>query len=110
MKIVLTGSIGNIGKPLVQTLVQNGHKVTVISRKAERAEAIEALGAISAIGTMEDVAFLTKTFTGADIVYLMESLEGAFFNPEINVIDAASQIGENYKAAVEQSGVKQLGG
>ncbi len=36
MNIVLTGSLGNISKPLAQELVQKGHSVTVISSKAER--------------------------------------------------------------------------
>ncbi len=31
MNIVLTGSLGNIGKPLTQELVQKRHSVTVIS-------------------------------------------------------------------------------
>lgn len=31
MKIVITGSLGNIGKSLTPILVQNGHSVTVIS-------------------------------------------------------------------------------
>lgn len=31
MNIVLTGSLGNIGKPLTKALVEKGHTVTVIS-------------------------------------------------------------------------------
>ena len=110
MNIVLTGSIGHIGKPLTQELVQKGHSVTVISSSADRQKEIETLGAKAAIGTMEDAEFLTRTFKGADIVYLMETLEatGGFFNPQIDVIGAISQIGQNYKQAVEQSGVKQV--
>ena len=64
MNIVLTGSLGHISKPLTKILVQNGHSVTVISSKAERQKDIEALGAKVAVGTMEDVEFLTKTFRG----------------------------------------------
>jgi len=36
MKIVVTGSLGNISNPLTQELVQKGHSVTVISSNAER--------------------------------------------------------------------------
>jgi len=50
MNIVITGSIGHIGKPLTQKLVQNGHSVTVIASKAERQAEIEALGAKAATG------------------------------------------------------------
>jgi len=45
MKITLTGSLGNIGKPLTQRPVQKGHAVTVISRTVERQKEIEDLGA-----------------------------------------------------------------
>lgn len=40
MNIVVTGSLGNIGKPLTQALVQKGHAVTVISSKDERRSSI----------------------------------------------------------------------
>ena len=110
MNIVLTGSLGRIGKPLAQDLVQKGHSVTVISSKQERQKDIEALGAKAAIGTMQDVDFLSATFKGADIVYVMETLEavGGFFDPNIDFITAITQIGDNYKYAIEQSGVKRV--
>ena len=107
MKVVLTGSLGHIGKPLTKELVQKGHSVTVISSTAERQKDIEALGAKAAVGTMEDVDFLAATFKGADVVYLMEVLGAdADADQNFDVIAAAVEIGKNYKQAVEQSGVK----
>ena len=73
MKIVITGSLGNIGKPLTKLLIAKGHQVIVISSKPERMQEIKELGAIPAIGTIQDVEFLAETFTGADAVYLMEA-------------------------------------
>lgn len=110
MNIVLTGSLGNIGRPLTQMLVQQGHSVTVISSNSDRRQAIEALGAKVAIGTMQDVDFLTKAFTGADIVYLMETMEavGDAFDKSVDFIGDITQIGQNYKQAVERSGVKKV--
>ncbi|RVU02881.1 NAD-dependent epimerase/dehydratase family protein [Mucilaginibacter limnophilus] len=109
MNIVITGSLGNISKPLTQQLVKAGHQVTVISSTSERQAQIEANGAKAAIGTMQDVDFLTNTFTGADAVYLMESLgHDFFFNKEIDANAELIKIGENYKQAVEQSGVKRI--
>ena len=111
MNIVLTGSIGNIGKPLTRALIQNGHTVTVISSNEDRRAEIESLGALAAIGTMHDVSFLTSTFRGADIVYLMETLDAAGGDTsakEFDFIGAISQIGLNYKQAVEQTGVKKV--
>ncbi len=109
MRIVVTGSLGHISKPLTKELVQKGHTVTVISSKAERQEDIEAMGAKAAIGSMGDAGFLSATFKGADVVYVMETLgHGSFFDPQLDIMDAISQIGHNYKQAIEQSGVKRV--
>ena len=109
MKIIVTGSLGHISKPLTIELVQQGHAVTVISSNPERKAAIEALGAKAAIGTMADADFLTATFTGADAVYVMETMGGgSYFDPNIDIIGAINKIGNNYKQAIQQSDVKRV--
>lgn len=105
MKIIITGSLGHISKPLTQTLVQKGHSVTVISSQSERQKDIEALGAKAAIGSIEDVDFLAETFTGADAAYLMV--------PTVNfrsgdIFKFWVQTGENYAQAIQRSGVKRV--
>jgi len=104
MKFVITGSLGNISKPLAEKLVAAGHSVTVVSSKADKVAQIEALGAKAAIGSVEDVAFLTKTFTGADAVYTMVP-------PNFGAGDwkkYIAGIGENYAEAIHASGVKNV--
>lgn len=110
MNIVITGSLGNIGKSLTPTLVKKGHKVTVISCKSERQQDIEALGAKAVIGSMKDGDFLAKTFKGADIVYLMEAWEGIgnIFDKNVDFLAGFHLIGNNYKQAVLASGVKKI--
>lgn len=110
MKIVLTGSLGNIGKPLTRELVQKGHTVTVISSTLERTKEIEQLGAQAAIGSMFDADFLATAFKGADIVYLMETMEAAgnLFDKGVDFISRITEIGRNYKKAIEQSGVQKV--
>ncbi len=109
MKIVVTGSLGNISRPLATELIQKGHKVTIVSSKPERQKEIEALGGTAAIGTMTDAAFLARTFKGADAVYIMEALgQNAFFDHSVNVMDAIAEIGNAYRQAIEQSGVKRV--
>ncbi len=110
MNIVVTGSLGNIGKPLTRDLVSKGHSVTVISSKPERKKNIEALGAKAAIGTMQDVNFLTATFKDADIVYLMETWEGlgSLFDKTIDFKAGMLQIGYDYKEAIERAGIKKI--
>ena len=107
MKIIITGSLGHISKPLTEELVQKGHQVTVISSKADKQQEIEALGAAAAIGSVEDVDFLTATFTGADAVYTMVPPTN-FFDPNFDLTTHCSKIGNNYVQAIEQSGIKRV--
>lgn len=71
MKYVITGSLGHISKPVVAKLAAAGHQVTVITSNPDRITDIEALGAAAAVGSVEDAAFVTTSFAGADAVYLM---------------------------------------
>jgi len=104
MHYVITGSLGHIGKPLVEQLCKEGHSITVITSHAETAKQIEALGAKPAVGTVEDVKFLTDTFRGADAVFTMipPQYEGNDWKAWI------VSIGNNYISAIKNSGVKQV--
>ncbi|WP_422082142.1 NAD(P)H-binding protein [Ulvibacterium sp.] len=106
MKIVVTGSLGNISKPLAEELIANGHSVTVVSSNPEKQEGIEALGAKAAIGSMEDVFFLSEAFSGANAVYCMEAF--GFFDPEFDYLKYVGEIAHNYKQAIEQSRIKKV--
>lgn len=104
MKITITGSLGNISKPLAQNLIKAGHTVTIISSKDEKAAEINALGAIPAIGLVTDVAFLTKAFTGADAVYTMVPPNlGA-----TNWREYIAGVGRNYAEAIKAAGIKKV--
>ena len=104
MKITVTGSLGNISRPLAQNLVKAGHQVTVVSSKKEKTAEIQALGASAAIGSVEDVAFLTGAFSGADAVYTMVPPNFAAENWRGYI----SGIGANYAKAIKASGVKKI--
>ncbi|NNV56791.1 NAD(P)H-binding protein [Limnovirga soli] len=104
MKFVITGSLGNISKPLSLALINAGHQVTIVTSKSANAAAIEALGATAAVGSVEDVDFLTATFSGADAVYTM-------IPPKWDAADWKAYIGgigANYTAAIAASGVKKV--
>lgn len=104
MKIIITGSLGHIGKPLAEELVQKGHTVTVISSKPDRQSAIEMLGATAAIGSLEDVDFLASTFTDADAVFAMIPPNYA----EPDQVAYYRRIGSNYARAIKNSGVSHV--
>ncbi|MBW4581254.1 MAG: NAD(P)H-binding protein [Tildeniella nuda ZEHNDER 1965/U140] len=107
MNVVVTGSLGNISKPLTIELVQKGHDVTVISSKPEKQKDVEALGATAAIGSLEDVDFLVSTFTDADAVYTMVPPNN-YFDHSLDLIAYYRRIGNNYAQAIQQSGVKHV--
>ena len=107
MKIILTGSLGNISKPLAQELVQKKHQVTVISSSTDKQKEIEDLGATAAIGSVEDADFLTKTFTGAAAVYCMIP-RANYFDPNLDLDAFTRKIGNNYAHAIQKSGVKRV--
>ncbi|MDB5006299.1 MAG: hypothetical protein JWP45_692 [Mucilaginibacter sp.] len=104
MKYVITGSTGHISKPLSEQLIKAGHDVTIISSNDDKVKQIEDLGATASIGSVEDVAFLTKTFAGTDAVYTMVP-------PKWDAKDWKEyihSIGKNYAAAIKASGVKKV--
>ncbi len=110
MKIIVTGSLGNISKPLTNDLVLKGHEVIVISSKEEKRKDIEAIGAMAAIGSTDDVAFLTETFTGADAVYTMLPPFNSQFatDPNFDARAEARRICTHYVHAIKASGVKRV--
>jgi uncharacterized protein YbjT (DUF2867 family) len=104
MKITITGSLGNISKPLAKQLIAAGHQVTIISSSPDKITDIEALGAIPAICLVTDVDFLTKAFTGADAIYTMvpPNLRASNFREYVG------GIGKNYAEAIQRSGVSRV--
>lgn len=104
MKIIVTGSLGNISKPLSQQLIKAGHTVTVISSNGEKQKDIAALGATAAIGKLEDVHFLTQTFMGADAVYCMIPFD--FKEPDQTKY--FQKIAQSYVQAIRAGGVKKV--
>lgn len=104
MKIILTGSLGHISKPLAFELLHKEHQVTIISNNSQRKVEIETLGAKAAIGSIDDVHFLKKTFTGADAVYCMTP-------PNFNDPDQVGyyeRTATAYAEAIRQTGVKRV--
>ncbi|MEP6929283.1 MAG: NAD(P)H-binding protein [Flavobacterium sp.] len=104
MKIIISGSLGNIGKPLANKLVAAGHEVIVISSNAAKKEAIEKAGAKAAIGSVSDAAFLADTFVGADAVFAMTppNLGGS------NVISNTIEAGKAFAKAIDQANIKRV--
>ncbi len=104
MKVIVTGSLGNISQPLTEILIARGHAVTVVSSDAKKQAAIATLGATPAIGSISDVVFLTNTFKGADAVYAMIPL--SFTEPDLG--EYLHRMAQNYASALKAAGTKRI--
>ncbi|MCT2562457.1 NAD(P)H-binding protein [Chryseobacterium herbae] len=104
MKIIITGSVGNVAKPLTQQLVAEGHDITVISSNESKISEIESIGAKAAIGSIANLDFLVKTFEGADAIFAMTPPNmGA-----VNIVENTVNAGKNYAEAVKRNNIKRL--
>ena len=104
MKYIITGGAGHISKPVAEALLKEGKDVTVVGRNAEHLKELVAKGAKTAIGSVDDVDFLKRTFANADVVYTMvpPNFESG------NVKEFITSIGKNYAAALTSSNVKYV--
>ena len=74
MKITITGSLGNISKPLAEILVKNGHEITIISNDTKKIKDIEAL-----CEALSESAFDSfqrgNVFTDSELEYYFKTLK-----------------------------------
>ena len=54
MRVFVAGATGAIGQPLVRKLVANGHEVTGMTSKPEKADLVRELGAEPAVADALD--------------------------------------------------------
>lgn len=104
MKIIVTGSLGNISRVLVEKLVTSGHEVKVISSNSDRVMEIEKLGATPLIGSLGNAEFVCRSFKDTDAVYTMVPPD--FAVPDY--YDFADKIHQNYVLAIEQNNVQHV--
>ncbi len=104
MNITITGSLGNISKPLIKNLVGAGHNVKVITSSETKSDEIKTLGATPAVGSIEDIAFLTAAFTGADAIYTMTPNNFGATDQRAYMVN----VGKSYAEAIKNSKVKNV--
>lgn len=77
MRVFVTGATGQIGLPLVQVLVKNGHAVTALVRSESAAAEVRAAGATLLVGHLEDADAIERGVAGAELVmHLAGGLRG----------------------------------
>jgi uncharacterized protein YbjT (DUF2867 family) len=101
MKYVITGGAGHTSKPIVLALLDAGQEVKVIGRNADNLKELVDKGAQAAIGSVEDLDFLKKSFADADAAYTLVP-------PNLRVADwkgYITQVGINYGHALKSAGI-----
>jgi uncharacterized protein YbjT (DUF2867 family) len=100
----ITGATGNIGKRIVEILLQKKQQVRAIGRDAKKLEALQKQGAEILNGDLEDQKFLKQAFTGAKAIFAM-------IPPNVqasNMQGFMDRVGEATVAAIKESGVKYV--
>ncbi len=102
--VTITGATGNIGKALAERLLQSGVKIRAIGRNAEKLVPLTAKGAEAYVGDVENTAFLTQAFHGADAVFAMIPTQD-------DVLDLQAdqhRIAANLAAGLKTAGVSRV--
>jgi uncharacterized protein YbjT (DUF2867 family) len=103
-KYLITGSLGNISKPIVEGLVKGGNTVSVITGSRDRMADIEKLGVKALVGNLFDATFVDTAFQDIDVAYTM-------IPPIWQTTDwrkSQNEIANHYFNALQKSNVKYV--
>jgi NAD(P)H dehydrogenase (quinone) len=97
MSIVVTGATGQLGRLIVQHLINRGvapAEITAVGRNPERLAELAETGVATAVIDYADPATLTAAFTGAEVLMLVSGSEvGQRVTQHTNAITAAVAAG-----------------
>ncbi|TDV55376.1 SDR family oxidoreductase [Actinophytocola oryzae] len=99
--IVVTGATGNVGRPLVQALLDAGSDVTAVSRRIDTAPE----GARHVRADLTDPASLVPVLTGASAVFLLTSGEFLAAGDPEKVVDVIAESGVRRVVLLSSQGV-----
>ena len=74
MNIFIAGGTGAIGRLLVPSLVNEGHKVVALTRSADRTSQLEQMGAVPVIGDVYDEAHLARLVANSKAEVVIQQL------------------------------------
>lgn len=102
--IVITGATGRTGHVAAETLLAKGEKVRLVGRDAKKLEPLAQMGAQAFVGTVDDVASMTKAFEGAQAVYLVLPEDTS----QENLREYQERVSDSYAAAVAAAHVPNV--
>ena len=68
MKFLITGGAGSVGKPLVLSLLEKGHTVRVLDKKADQLQSLEHKNLELIKGEIEDLSVVKEAVKGIDVI------------------------------------------
>ena len=104
MKIVITGSTGQIGTKLLGTIDFERNDIVLISRDPSKLDAFESCGATVLGGSMLDPAFMRSALEGADVYFFLPPPN---FGSE-DMIAEYRKLAEVSQQAARQAGVQRI--
>lgn len=102
---LITGATGNIGRPLIEQLHEEGHEVRALVRDPSRAKRLPA-GIDIAVGDLDDADSVVEALRGVDSVFLLHA--GAGTTQTQNMIDAARSVGVNRIVLLSSIGARLI--
>lgn len=103
---VILGASGQVGSMVVKALLKSGQPVTAVVRNPDKANELKRNGVPIAQADLFDAAALQEAFRNADTVFLLTPEDPA----SQHVLDDAKSIVQNYRDAIQASGIKKLVG
>ncbi|MFJ4848657.1 MULTISPECIES: NAD(P)H-binding protein [unclassified Streptomyces] len=92
--LLVIGATGQTGRHTTEILLQRGHRVRALARRAdERSAKLAGLGAQIAIGDVHDLGSLARATEGIDAVYFTYPIAPGLMDATANLAQAAEENG-----------------
>lgn len=101
-RYVITGATGTTGRPVTLGLLEQGHRVRIISRSAEKARELTDRGAELFLGDTRDQSLLVRALDGADAIYVVLPMDGQAHDYTARQVEDATAIA----SAIRRAGTK----
>ena len=102
--ITIVGATGNIGKKIVELLLDNDVKVRAVARNISKLRMLEATGTEIYAGDIKNTSFIEKVFKGSDSIFAMlpPCYQLSDFQNEFR------QMAESLTNAIRRSGISHV--
>jgi nucleoside-diphosphate-sugar epimerase len=111
VNVFVGGGTGAIGRALVPLLASEGHRVTVVTRSAERVAQIEKMGAVAVVGDAYDRERLIRLAAAAEpevVIHQLTAFGATAVDPLAETVRIRVEGTRNLVAAARAAGARQF--